>query len=348
MKTLFMITLLTALLSTLLFAQMGDQINVYKIDVPPAMDGDVSDWDEGFNVGGFESFKNVCYAAPTNDSWKGFDTDYQANIFLAHDGEYIYLGWECTVDDVVLQGTKWGGDSTGDNIKVCFGSTQDNFYLWNNPLESGLNPKTMSYPYNLDEVGVTVADEPGELPVYEARIMIMEIPRYTDGTPPSVNVNFMTEDYDAINDSGASTMDYNYVGLGLNYPENLPHYNIGANPWENPLYYPNLSLLDEYPPGYTPSSVKSELAQKNTAVLRGAPNPFASSIDIQYNIKGKGTLKIYNADGQMVHMFSQLKNSGVVSWNGRSESGASLAGGVYFARLTSGSLVQDMRMLLVR
>jgi hypothetical protein len=324
-----------------LFAQMGDQIDIKKIPGAgrPTMDGSLSDWPSDYNVGGFTKYENVILANPDDAAWADFSTDYQANIFLAHDGEWIYLGWECTVDDDVLKGTHWGADSgQGDNIKICFGSTLDVLYVWNWPIEAGINPKNMSYPYDVTQAGAKVAEPgSGDLPIYEIRLMIAEIPRYNPGTPPSINVNFMTEDYD----NGNS----NFVGLGVNFPANLSRQDNAGNPWENSLYYPTLNLTDTEGAAFTgPGSVKDGMAREKVQTIAVSPNPFSAAANISYSFKGKGNLSIYDVAGHLVKSFALSTGQGTVTWDGRG-----MAGGVYIARLESqGKIHQDARLIYMK
>jgi hypothetical protein len=339
MIKLIIISAIVGLFCLPVFSQMGDNIKVYKIDVPPTMDGVLSEWDEGFNVGGFTSMKNVVHVDSSMDIWKGFETDYQAEIYLAHDDTYFYMAWKTLVDDNSNQGTTYAPGTCADNIKPCFGSTQDVFYFWNAPLEDGVNPEVRTYPYDL-QVGVT----PGALPIYEVRLITGEVPRYNFGDPPTVNINFMTEDYD--NDGGIC--NGNFLGLGLNYPENMDRIDGSGNPWENSLYYPVLQLVDEFPPGYVPSSIKSNVAANKSLQITASPNPFNAATNISYNMEAKGELKIYNAAGLLIKSYDIENSTGSVSWDGRDASNARAAAGVYIARLSSGAQVHDTRLMLLK
>jgi hypothetical protein len=104
--------------------------------------------------------------------------------------------------------------------------------------------------------------------------MIAEIPRYNPGTPPSININIMTQDYDA------ASGDQNYVGLGINYPANLTRQDGAGNPWENSLYYPMIYLLNEYPPGppqLSITNVASSNITSQSAIISWNTNLSASS-----------------------------------------------------------------------
>jgi hypothetical protein len=289
MNKIFITAIYLLIFSTLsVFPQLGDVVNVYKIDFAPAMDGDISDWPSVFKVGQFTRYENVLLALSDDNAWKGFATDYQCEIYMAHDGEYVYLGWKNTVDDFVLSGTSSTGANSGDNLKICFGSTSDVIYFWNAPIQSGVNPKNMSYPYDVSQAGVHVGTGTSDLPVYELRLTIGEIPRYNFGNPPSINVNFMTEDIDCNNGYGATLKDINCVGFGVNYPSNLTRQDQNGKPWENPLYYPTLRLIDSYPPGYNPDITPPQISNiqvinitTNGCEIRWTTNENSSST-VQY------------------------------------------------------------------
>lgn len=89
-----------------------------------------------------------------------------------------------------------------------------------------------------------------------------------------------------------------------------------------------------------------------------APNPFNRTTTIRYQLSdiGPASLKIYNLAGQLVkNLTPPLSPSprgedwvGSVTWDGRDESGARVAAGVYVCRLEAGGEERSRRMLLVR
>jgi hypothetical protein len=89
------------------------------------------------------------------------------------------------------------------------------------------------------------------------------------------------------------------------------------------------------------------------ALAPNTPNPFSTSTLIAYNLprSGEYTLTIYNISGQVVRNLLKVSGRvgpGVVRWDGRSETGSRLAGGVYLSCLEGpeGKVVRSL--VLVR
>jgi hypothetical protein len=83
------------------------------------------------------------------------------------------------------------------------------------------------------------------------------------------------------------------------------------------------------------------------------PNPFNPSTTISYSlpIAGKVRLDIYNVKGQLVKtLLNKDMEAGLHSiiWNGRDMNNQSVASGIYFYRLSSPSMTQTKRMLLMK
>jgi hypothetical protein len=85
------------------------------------------------------------------------------------------------------------------------------------------------------------------------------------------------------------------------------------------------------------------------------PNPFNPTTTIKYSIASAGpvSLKIYNAAGQLVRSLvdeEQAPQAGgfSVTWDGRANTGESVATGVYFYRLTAKDFSQTKKMALLK
>lgn len=115
--------------------------------------------------------------------------------------------------------------------------------------------------------------------------------------------------------------------------------------------YPMLTI--ETGPGTDVSTDGDQLA---TLRLYGCtPNPFTSTTSIEYSIpagsEGPVALIICDAAGRMVQSIQGLcTGPGIqtISWDGRDASGATLPGGVYFYRLSSGGTTETKQVLLVK
>jgi hypothetical protein len=84
------------------------------------------------------------------------------------------------------------------------------------------------------------------------------------------------------------------------------------------------------------------------------PNPFNSDTTIRYGIKKRAqvSLKIFNVAGQLVKtLVNETQNPAVeykVRWDGTSNSGQSIASGVYFFRLVTDEFTQSKKMVLLK
>jgi hypothetical protein len=83
------------------------------------------------------------------------------------------------------------------------------------------------------------------------------------------------------------------------------------------------------------------------------PNPFNPSTRISYDlpVASSVTLQVYDLLGQVVTTLidaSQPAGTHVIEWNGRDNSGHSVASGVYFYRLSSGTYTSTRKMILLK
>jgi cytochrome bd-type quinol oxidase subunit 1 len=83
------------------------------------------------------------------------------------------------------------------------------------------------------------------------------------------------------------------------------------------------------------------------------PNPFNPVTTIRYRLEHRShvTLEIYDVNGGIVsRIFEGERKAGLnsVTWDGRNESGAAVASGIYFCRLGAGRLSVSKKMILLR
>ncbi len=101
------------------------------------------------------------------------------------------------------------------------------------------------------------------------------------------------------------------------------------------------------------SSPETELSPETFIVSQNFPNPFNPTTTIQYQLP-KSTqvrLVIYNLVGQKVTtLVSQKHSAGIysVQWDGKDDSGNSLASGTYFYKLQADNVTELRRMSLIR
>jgi len=114
--------------------------------------------------------------------------------------------------------------------------------------------------------------------------------------------------------------------------------------------------LDGYVGGYsdpvatTTAVDEAPLALAFTSV---APNPFNPRTVIRFSVSGEGSvsLRIHDARGRAVRtLVDQDMDSGhhTVTWQGRDDSGSSVAAGIYFLRLDDGLAVRTTKVVLAK
>ena len=103
----------------------------------------------------------------------------------------------------------------------------------------------------------------------------------------------------------------------------------------------------------TETSAKSVVALQTFALYANYPNPFNAETQMTYALPVAGAveLAIYNVRGQRVRTLVQgVQAAGryQIVWDGRNDTGAGLASGVYLSRLTSTQGVRVRRLLLIK
>ncbi len=93
---------------------------------------------------------------------------------------------------------------------------------------------------------------------------------------------------------------------------------------------------------------------KVSFLAQNTPNPFNPTTTISYSLASAGrvTLRIYDVAGRLVRTLVDDDHapagSREATWDGRDNSGATVASGVYFYRLEAGSFVSTKKMLLLK
>jgi hypothetical protein len=87
--------------------------------------------------------------------------------------------------------------------------------------------------------------------------------------------------------------------------------------------------------------------------MRNYPNPFSFETSISYTVpvKGQVCLEIYNSKGQLVRQLvdeQQAKGEHSLTWNGKDNSGQSVASGLYLCRITSVGQHESRKLLLLK
>jgi hypothetical protein len=88
-------------------------------------------------------------------------------------------------------------------------------------------------------------------------------------------------------------------------------------------------------------------------LLQNYPNPFNPSTTIEYRIpeEGKVEIKIFSINGQLIKTFeTNHPSSGAytVIWDGKSDTGQSVASGLYIYRVSFANLVIAKKMMFIK
>jgi hypothetical protein len=114
----------------------------------------------------------------------------------------------------------------------------------------------------------------------------------------------------------------------------------------------NVSILINARPAVTDADPVTRIPETSIAAVY--PNPFNPSVTIELQCSGTNDpveIGIFDVSGRKVRtVFSGRLNAGArkLIWNGRSDSGARVASGVYFCRLRSGSETDLKKIILLR
>jgi hypothetical protein len=90
-----------------------------------------------------------------------------------------------------------------------------------------------------------------------------------------------------------------------------------------------------------------------TSLAQNYPNPFNPGTTIAYTLASATRVRIDVYDirgGRVATLLDGPRDGGAgeVTWNGRDEAGRAVASGVYFYRLTAGSVIETRRMVLLK
>ena len=106
--------------------------------------------------------------------------------------------------------------------------------------------------------------------------------------------------------------------------------------------------------GANATPVENKPGPRRLALHANVPNPFNPSTTISFDVPDGApmvSLRIYDAAGRLVRTLVQSKLSAgqhQVQWQGRDDSGHSVASGVYHLRMEAGEFKSSRKMALVQ
>lgn len=327
---------------------------------PPATfvaDGDVAEW-SGITPFFLSLDHGTAHDVP-NFRITGGDADLSANAYLAVDATYLYVAFDVT-DNVVDTNTSASATDYNQDCPDLFIGTYDWRGPHHNGYTGGAHPdyhiRFSANRVRLDNGGVDImypganyawvvkSLSPGY--VVEARIPwtvlaaaltsrndVVFVPKEGMRIP----MDFAINDNDGIPNTGTrhAIMCYSEISFDNSYQDQWRwSYTWIGNLW-------------------TPNSVKQNGQVALTYALnQNYPNPFNPATQIEYSIAKAGyvSLKVYDLLGQEVATLvnsEQTAGNHTVKFDAVS-GGRSLASGVYFYRLESGSFVATHKMIVLK
>jgi len=107
--------------------------------------------------------------------------------------------------------------------------------------------------------------------------------------------------------------------------------------------------------GYVTATVTGNVAPElpiATVMSNVYPNPFRmgnnATIDVALKAGETGTVTVYNTLGQSVKTFPVTQGTQKLTWNGRDSNGNACGSGIYFYKLSTPSMNQTRKMVIVK
>jgi hypothetical protein len=248
-------------------------------------------------------------------------------LYVTWDDQMVYFGVKVLNDNVLI--TTGATPVNTDNIKVNPGGQAMAFYIGINGVVQ-INPSSPYIPNVNLKTGLNPTGN-GTFPTYEFGIQ-------KDLLDPFM-MNMYQFSVGSEDNDDNSNMDQCFLAVGAEYTDFKQAWD--ANPWDNPLYYPTFNLT-------TAIEKSPMLGNPDQISLLASPNPFNQGTVLSYSIKDKGTLEIYDINGQLVRRMTAGTGAHEVAWNGTDRTGAQAACGVYIACLKTGDKTLKTKLFLQR
>lgn len=129
------------------------------------------------------------------------------------------------------------------------------------------------------------------------------------------------------------------VAIGSTYYYWLESVDMGSSMFHGPV---SVLVEGEVPP----------VLPTATAMSNAYPNPFrmnsTTTIDVRVKAGDAGTVTIYNILGQAVKTFKVTEGVNPLNWNGKDSKGNVCGSGIYFYKLSTNSMNQTKKMVIVK
>lgn len=198
------------------------------------------------------------------------------------------------------------------------------------------------------DIGLEPRDNPG---IYTITGRIQDpAGRFVDG-----GIVTLTSDGQIIDMAGTDIQGYyGFTNLQPGSYEVSAFTPYGEGALENPIEitfnnYNNADIVI----ALTSTDDNTGLLPEKAALSQNYPNPFNAHTTISFNLQSTGNveLSIYNIAGQKIATLQNGQlNAGKydIVWNGRNDSGAEVASGIYFYRLSAGNLTETRSMTFLK
>ncbi|MDI9528498.1 MAG: T9SS type A sorting domain-containing protein [Candidatus Cloacimonadota bacterium] len=224
-------------------------------------------------------------------------------------------------------------------VAVTFNATNANveFSFWGVP--TGITPVTLNSftsTYDASNQGVKLTW------VSQSEVIMLGYRLYRGETPVQADAVLITPTMiEANNSSEVSIYQHTDMEIeaGHTYYYWLESVDMVGSQFFNPVTITIEDVTSTETPAITPS-------------LSGGPNPFkaGTSTNLYYSVKAgeTGTLTVYNILGQVVKTHKVTEGSDqLIKWDGRDSKGNVCASGVYFYKLSTPSLNETRKLVIV-
>ncbi len=139
----------------------------------------------------------------------------------------------------------------------------------------------------------------------------------------------------------STTQTYNHTDNEVEIDQTY-YYWLEAVDYNSSSFHGPVSVIIE---GNVPPVLPEVTSMKNAY-----PNPFKANTSIEVALKAgeNGTVDIYNISGQVVRSFSVSEGLHTLNWDGRDTNGKACGSGIYFYKLSTPSLSQTKKMVIVK
>jgi len=141
----------------------------------------------------------------------------------------------------------------------------------------------------------------------------------------------------------SQTQTYRFIDTEVENDHTYHYWLESVEPASNSYHGPvSVNVTMDIPP-----------ALPELTILKNAyPNPFkmggVANIEVEIKAGENGTLTIYNISGQTVKTVKLGEGSHNVTWNGTDSSGKACGSGIYFYKLSTHSLNQTNKMVIIK